>query len=50
MLTLVSVGGRNMYVRHQLTLGIIAEDGKSLPKALLQKNSLRWVAMATEML
>lgn len=35
-----------MYVGYQLNLQTIAKYHKSLPKALLQRNSLRWVAFA----
>ena len=48
VLILVSVGGRNMYVLHRLILYIIAKDIESLPRVLLQRNSLRWAAFASE--
>ena len=46
MLIIVSADGRNMYAWHQLNLGAIAKAHKSPPKALLQRNSLRWAALA----
>ena len=48
VLILVSADGRNMYVVHRYSLYPIAKDIKSLPKDSLQRNNLRWVALASE--
>lgn len=46
MLTFGPTGGRNMYVPYQLYLKFFTKRHKSLPKALLQRNSLKWVSLA----